>query len=657
MEKLISLRILGAAVGIAAVTVGAMTGVRGSVDGPGIEEFMQIRAPAMPVLSPDGSLFVGDWPDGVYQLYHRTVAENLDGEWARLTQFEDGISSYALSPDGGHVILSAASGGNEQDDLHHLDVATGDITPLLEGDEVVYSFQVWYPDSRGFVYAANDESRSDFHLYRYDMVERESIKLLDRPGYWYAVDISQDGERILVGEYHSASHADAYELDTTTGELSTLNPGEPVAYNEPAGYLPGDSAVAVVSDAEPEGIRRLFVRDLRSGDARKPLPELDAHDIEGWASNEDRSMVAISYNRDGYRAKQVAALPDFAPVELPPVDEGVVSDVAIVDRTLVWSMSNARDPGLAYMYDLEGGTAPIQLTVAEDRGIDLTRFNLPELITYESFDGLEIPAFLLTPPGYEPGEPIPILIEYHGGPEYQYRPYFGRLTQYLIANGYGVMHPNVRGSTGYGREFHMMDDYRNRWDAVRDGTAAARWLVENGYSEEGLIAAFGFSYGGFMAVATVIEDPQVFGASINAMGIVNFETFLEQTSEYRRHLREAEYGPLSDREFLRSISPIHRIEDISVPMFIMHGLNDSRVPVGEAMQLAVGLQSLGHDPELLFFPDEGHGLTRLENRLLLADRLIRFLDRHIGDEGRYTTPIVGENEMGSRLRKDRTETR
>jgi dipeptidyl aminopeptidase/acylaminoacyl peptidase len=176
----------------------------------------------------------------------------------------------------------------------------------------------------------------------------------------------------------------------------------------------------------------------------------------------------------------------------------------------------------------------------------------------------------------------------------------------------------------------MLDDYKRRMDSVRDGVEAARWLVAQGYSENGRIAAYGGSYGGYMSVATILEGPEVFGASVDVVGIVNMRTFLEQTKGYRRKLREAEYGPLTDLEFLESISPLHRASEIEIPMLIAHGLNDPRVPVGEAMQLAINLQKRGFDPELYYFPDEGHGFQKLENRLLFNERMLRFLQRTIG---------------------------
>ena len=596
---------------------------------PSIERFMRIRVAGMPHLAPDGTLYVRDWPEGINQLFRRAAEQPIDAQMERLTSFEDGLSSYAVSPDGRRIVLAASAGGSEQDDLHLMDARTGNIETLFAHPRIVYGFQVWLKDSSGFIFTANEESRTDFHVYHYDIASGERRKLLSREGYWLASDITADASRLLVGRYISASHAEVHELDIASGELTSLMLAESPAFHAGAGYLPGERDVAIISDHE-DGMRRLYVRSLTDGAARRPLPSFDRFEVEGWATSHDRSNVAVTVNDDGYASVFVFTLPDFTPVHLPEIERGIVGDAQLQGKRLVFTLNNAQSPGVTYAVDLGSRGQPKPLTVADTQDIDLSAFPLPRLIRYRSFDGLEIPAFLYLPPGAEPGRPIPFVANYHGGPESQFRPRFTALVQYLLANGYGVIQPNVRGSTGYGREFHMMDNYRNRWDSVKDGVEAARWLVEQGYARRGGIAAYGGSYGGFMSVATVIEDPEVFGASINVVGIVNFITFLEQTGEYRRALREAEYGPLGDPEFLASISPINRIDEIRVPMLIAHGLNDPRVPVGEAMQLAVGLQQRGFDPELLFFPDEGHGFAKLDNRLLFAERMVRFLDRTIG---------------------------
>jgi dipeptidyl aminopeptidase/acylaminoacyl peptidase len=205
-----------------------------------------------------------------------------------------------------------------------------------------------------------------------------------------------------------------------------------------------------------------------------------------------------------------------------------------------------------------------------------------------------------------------------------------------------MIQPNVRGSTGYGREFLMADDYKKRWDSVRDGVEAASWLVRNGHATPGRISTYGGSYGGYMSMACLVEDAlrvqrgeqkaPLFGAGVNIVGVVNLKTFLEKTAGYRRKLREMEYGPLSDPEFLASVSPMTQVDLIKVPVFIAHGFNDPRVPVEEAMQLAVALKDRGHSPQVFIAPDEGHGFAKLSNRLIFSQRMVEFLRKSIGTD-------------------------
>jgi dipeptidyl aminopeptidase/acylaminoacyl peptidase len=284
-------------------------------------------------------------------------------------------------------------------------------------------------------------------------------------------------------------------------------------------------------------------------------------------------------------------------------------------------------PPDVWSYDIATGTRT-QLTFSTFAGIDKNLFSEPRLIRYKSFDGLDIPAFLYLPPDYD-GSPIPFVIHAHGGPESQFRPSFIRHFQYLILNGYGVLAPNIRGSSGYGREFVRLDDYKKRKDSIRDIYEGARWLVAKGYAEEGRVGIKGGSYGGYVTLAALVDYPDMFGAGIDNIGIANFVTFLQNTAEYRRAIREAEYGPLTDVEFLTEISPLTHAERITSPLLIVHGENDPRVPVGEAKQIAKAVMINGTVTELLIFPDEGHGVAKLSNRLTYYRRMVEFLDRHL----------------------------
>ncbi len=239
-----------------------------------------------------------------------------------------------------------------------------------------------------------------------------------------------------------------------------------------------------------------------------------------------------------------------------------------------------------------------------------------------------IPAFLYMPPGRRDG-PVPFVIEVHGGPEGQFRPYFNRHFQYLLLNGYGIFAPNVRGSTGYGRAYTDADNYAKRLDSVKDLAWGARYLVSSGRAAPGRIGVKGASYGGYMTLAALTEYPDLFAAGVDEVGIANFETFFGGTAAYRREYRASEYGPPSDSLFLRSISPIHKVDRIRAALLVVHGENDPRVPVGEARQIIRALKERGSPVDSLIFPDEGHGVSKLPNRLVLYRRMVEFFNRYL----------------------------
>jgi dipeptidyl aminopeptidase/acylaminoacyl peptidase len=411
--------------------------------------------------------------------------------------------------------------------------------------------------------------------------------------------------------------------------------------------MPGEKAVLMTSDWK-DGRTRLYVKDLKSGAVKEPLPALATWELDGASMENNREFMVAAVNENGYGTPYVYTLPEFKLLPPPTTEKGVLGGSSFRNGTMVWTLSNARRPGQAFATTLSKAAKTSadyvtrQLTWTNTQGIDLSAFSLPELVKYKAFDGREISAFVYLPPGTAKGATVPFIVDYHGGPESQHRPAFSSADQYMLSRGFGIMKPNVRGSTGYGREFQMLDDYKKRWDSVKDGVDAAEWLVSSGYSQPGRIATFGGSYGGFMSVACIVEDQErvekgtrnqrLFGASVDIVGIGNLRTFLERTSGYRRALREVEYGPLTDKEFLESVSSLNKVDKIQVPMFIAHGFNDPRVPVEEAMALANALKQRGKNPRLFIAPDEGHGFAKLDNRIYFNERAAAFLQETIGRE-------------------------
>jgi dipeptidyl aminopeptidase/acylaminoacyl peptidase len=225
---------------------------------------------------------------------------------------------------------------------------------------------------------------------------------------------------------------------------------------------------------------------------------------------------------------------------------------------------------------------------------------------------------------------LPVIISVHGGPEGQERPGFNPTYQYFLSRGYAVLAPNVRGSTGYGKTFTHLDDVKLREDSVKDLAAAVDWLKTSGDADSRRIAVMGGSYGGYMTLAAITLYPNLWAAAIEMFGISNFETNLRNTSGYRRKQREREYGTLAnDLEFLRSVSPIYKVDRIKAPLLVLQGKNDPRVPYTESEQIVKALRDRNAPVEYMLFEDEGHGFVKLANRLILYPKIVDFLERYM----------------------------
>ena len=314
---------------------------------------------------------------------------------------------------------------------------------------------------------------------------------------------------------------------------------------------------------------------------------------------------------------------------------------------MTFGFSSSKHNGDIWLYDLKAKTFT-QVTKSDNAGISNESFVAPELIKFKSFDGREIPAWYYKPKGSDDvavassetvdsasvtvtKKPrLPVIVSVHGGPEGQSRPGFNPLFQYYLSRGYAVLDPNVRGSTGYGKTYTHLDDVEKREDSVKDLAAAHEWLVKNGGADPKRIAVMGGSYGGYMTMAAVTLYPDLWAAAVNTVGIVNWETFLQNTSGYRRRQREVEYGMLDKNiDFLRAISPMKKIDRIKTPLFVIHGKNDPRVPYTEAEQVVKALKDRNAVVEYKLYDDEGHGISKLKNRLELYPLVADFLDKYM----------------------------
>jgi dipeptidyl aminopeptidase/acylaminoacyl peptidase len=596
-----------------------------------IERYLNVRSAYGATVGPEGES-VGFLLDttGVPQLW----TTSGPGRWPQQrTFYEERITFASYSPERDEIAFGMDEGGNERVQLFVLDPTTGEIAPLTDMPEAKHRWGGWSSDGERFAFASNRRDQAVFDIYVQERTGRGTdATMIDEGDGWLAVaGWSPDDDQVLVHEARASFDHELHVLDVETGDRRQLTDHpEGTRYGSPE-WGPAGEGIYLVTDEDADTLR-LARLDVETG-AIETVEDGGEWNVDGVSLDEDSGRLVYSRNVDGYTeltAAELAGPTDldrYPSPELPGGTAGGVSFFPNGDRYALTVSGRAMNTNV-YVVDVETGEAT-RWTDAPTAGIPRERFREPELIHYESFDGRTIPAFFSLPADAEDGS-TPVVVDIHGGPESQRRPSFSAVTQHLLDHGYAVFEPNVRGSSGYGREYTHLDDVENRMDSVADIEAAVEWLHDHDAVDPDRIACKGGSYGGFMVLAAMTEYPERWAAGVDSVGIANFVTFLENTGEWRRELREAEYGSLEDdREFLAEISPINNIESIEAPLYVLHGANDPRVPVGEAEQIVTEARDQGVPVRKLIFEDEGHGITKLDNRIEAYTDIVDFLETHV----------------------------
>ncbi len=595
---------------------------------PDIGTFLQIGNWSPAGNSWDGKdVYVMSSASGATQVYR--ITEN--GWPYQLTTFEDGVDGFTLAKHGHVAIVTASVGGDENSQMYLMDTKSGRILKLTDKPEVQFGSVVWAPDDSKIYYTSNEENGTDFFVYEMNITSGATKKIFDGvKGSNNISDLSQDGKHMIISTYTSNVNNDLHHLDLTTGKWETITKDKGDVVYGSVTLMPDNQTIYIDCNDNPEGMARMATMKLGSPKVTYVTDGwLDTKwECEGVGFSRDFKYMAASTNEDGWGRAKVREVATGAPVKLPKLDGQMGVSGFTQDGELIISFSSPTMAPEVFRWNPKTEKLT-QLTQSIYAGIDRSLFRDPVLVRFPSFDGLEISGYLYLPASYNEGQPVPFIVEAHGGPEGQFRPAFIRNIQYMMLNGYGVFCLNPRGSSGYGREFLAMDNYKKRKDSLKDYKAATDWLIAQGYTKQGMIGIRGGSYGGYVVLGMITEYPDLYNAAIDIVGIANFKTFLEKTADYRRALREAEYGPLSDPEFLTEVSPINKADKIKTPLLVVHGENDPRVPVGEARQIIAELTKTGTPVDSLIFPDEGHGASKRPNVIAEYRKHVAFFDKYL----------------------------
>lgn len=519
---------------------------------------------------------------------------------------------------GSYIVFAQDAGGGEFFQYYRLDPATGRITLLTDGKSRNGGGKFSH-DGQLFAYTSTRRTGRDTDVYLMNPAEPKSDRLLCElsGGGWSVADWSEDASRILLMEYISINLSRIYLLDVKSGTKQLLTPDEtkPVAYGG-AQFAKDGKSIFFTSDKDSE-FQRLRRFDLQTRLTRTLTPTIE-WDVEEFDLSPDGKTIAFITNEDGVGRLHLIDAKSGKARRAPELPLGIPSRVTWHEngRDLAFNFTSARSPADVYSYNTRSGKLD-RWTVSETGGLQTDHFIEPELIKLKSFDGLAVSGFLYRPDAKKfPGR-RPIIVNIHGGPEGQSRPGFqARNNYYLNEMGVALLYPNVRGSEGYGKTFLTLDNGIKREDSVRDIGAFLDWIAKDDRLDAQRIAVMGGSYGGYMVLASLTHFSDRLRCGVDIVGISSFTTFLKNTQDYRRDLRRVEYGDERDpkmAEFMERIAPLNNVNKIGKPLFIVQGLNDPRVPVTEAEQMAGALRQRGGKVWYLMARDEGHGFQKKKN--------------------------------------------
>jgi dipeptidyl aminopeptidase/acylaminoacyl peptidase len=622
-----------------------------------IQQYLNIRSAGSPTLAPDGKrLFYLTNVTGTSQVWMINLPS---GAPKQITNYDDNVGFVRFSPKGDALVFGKAKGGDENTQFFWMKADGTGIKELTNSPKVRHNFGDWSQDGAKIYYASNKRNPQFFDVYSMDVASGKEELIYQQDGNNDFADASGSGDKIIVSRSGTELSLDnnLYLVDVKTKKETLLTPHKGASEYGDVEFLPDGDSVIFTSNEDREFTVMMQIDNLRN--PKMPLvfsikPEAN-WDTEGIAFPESGSRFAYTLNREGFSELHLRKfevdgkplitqiLPDDEIVKLPA--EGVVSGLNFSEngKFLAFTFNSAKNNSDIWLYDLESKKLA-QITKSERSGIPQESFVEPQLIKFKSFDGREIPAWFYKPIdkyGYViSGRPtkeqmdkvtkLPVIVSVHGGPEGQERPTFSPLYQYYLSRGYAILATNVRGSTGYGKTFTHLDDVRLREDSVKDLAYSVEWLKTSGGADPKRIAVMGGSYGGYMTLAAITLYPDLWAAAVDTVGIANWESFLKNTSGYRRRQREVEYGMLDkDIDFLRSISPLAKVDKIKCPLFVIQGKNDPRVPYTEAEQIVSALKKRGATVEYKLFDDEGHGISKLKNRLELYPLVADFLDKYM----------------------------
>ncbi|GAA4195142.1 alpha/beta fold hydrolase [Streptosporangium oxazolinicum] len=631
------------------------------------------RAPA---LAPDLSAvaYVGD-RDGSPRVWIQPLGRDLEtwlpGESSQEPPEEDPearpvdtgsepVADVSWSPDARRLAVLVVPGGGEHTQVWTVRPDGGDLRPLSAPEGGSASFVRWTGQGEVLLVAeVSSSGRTDAVLIDAASGSREVIA---GGALMHPAAVSRDHRRMLLRRGPRGVRrmyvADlpalpgdppappaGVRVDLPPGDLADVPPGLPTNLpDEAAGDLPGHGERPLLAGLtgttdygilSPDGTTAYLLSDVGrdraalvavgEDGAGTVLAERADAELDQFALSADGRLAVLVWNDSGRSELEVIDPATGETRPLPPLPAEVVSSIRVsLDGSLaVLAAEGPGHPSHVLLCDL--ATGGYRRIAGSGRIPDAAG---AELVRFQAGDGMDLTGWLYRVP--DARGPAPFVVYLHGGPESQERPTFNPLFQNLLAAGIGVLAPNIRGSSGFGRAFRNADNHALRFDAINDVADCALELTRAGLADPARIACMGRSYGGYLTLAALVTHPRLFRAGVDVCGMADFETFYERTEPWIAAAAVSEYGhPVADRDLLRALSPLHSFDRLAAPLLVVHGARDTNVPLYEAEQVLQAARAREVPCELLLFEDEGHEIRQIANRVTFVKNVVEWLSWHL----------------------------
>lgn len=583
--------------------------------------------------SPDGQeiVFTSDI-SGRFNLWKVRAS----GGWPiQLTQSDDREYNAVWSPDGKWIVYQQDHAGDELFDLYAISSTGGQAINLTNTSTIREQGPRWSPNGRtiAFSYKAQDATQYDIALL--DWNTRKVRKLTDERqiGYsWNAVAWSDDGKILYANRANPPyTDADIYRIEVATGKSENLTSHRGTIRYLASSLSPDGGTILLNSDAKG-GYMNIALFDV----ATKKLSWATDTKWEAWAGQFSPDGKSYSYiiDQDGLSDAYVADRPTnrAEKVNLPHglnFFSGDPNEFAPQGDRVIVSHEASNQPADLWVYNLKSHHAE-QLTFSAIASLRAIPLPPSQVVHYTTFDGKIITALLWVPFNLKRDHRNPALVLPHGGPTGQMVDSWNPDVAALSSRGYICIAPNPRGSSGYGLDFQKANFQDLGGGDLKDEIAGVEFLKATGYVDPKKIGITGKSYGGFMTLMAIGKTSDIWAAAVEDFGIINWFTMLKNSDPQINEYFKAILGdPIGNRKIYEADSPISYLANEKAPLLVLQGEQDSRVPKEEAQQVVETLKRKGRTVDVHYYPNEGHGFVKRENRIDSIQRTIDWFDHYL----------------------------